>query len=227
MNHLTLLEHEPEPGVAFCAGLLYLAVIVCGIFAEGYARDGLVGAPRDETAKRLRASLGLYWCGVAADLIMCTCDGVLAVLLAKLLAPCDSLFAAVGAALRLLQTAILGSGAVLSLVAAAAVLETHDELVAVLLDLHENAYQIALVFFGVSCAANGVVMMRPTAPTPRILGFLFFVAGVGYVVDSAGLLLLPDSLYDGSASPVLMAPALIAEFGFCNWLLFYGGRRAC
>lgn len=223
---LTLLDHEREPGVAFCAGLLYLAVIVCGIFAEGYARDGLVGAPRDETAKRLRARLGLYWCGVAADLTMCACDGVLAVLLAKLFAPCDSLLAGVGAALRLLQTAILGSGAVLSLVAAAAVLETHDDLVAVLLDLHANAYQIALIFFGISCAANGIVMTLPTAPTPRVLGLLFFVAGIAYVVDSAGWLLLPDRLYDGSASPALMAPAFIAESGLCIWLLYYGGRRA-
>lgn len=112
----------------------------------------------------------------------------------------------------------------LSLVAATALAQKfQDEIATAALDLHEHFYQIALVFFGVSCVANGTAMVRTAMPTPKALGVLFGIAGVGYVVDSVGLLFLPE-IYDGTASPFLMLPALVSEVWFAMWLVYHGCR---
>lgn len=136
--------------------------------------------------------------------------------------------------LRLLQTSILACG-LLSLIAAAEFAKTNgitagdlddktrDSFAAMCLSLHESFYQVALIFFGMSCVANSAAMVRCATPTPPALGALFGIAGLGYIADSVGLLFFP-TLYTGSESPYLMFPALVAEVWLCLWLLWYGSR---
>jgi hypothetical protein len=57
---------------------------------------------------------------------------------------------------------------------------------------------------------------------PSWLGVILGIAGVGYAADSFGFFLLPG--YDGTLSPVLLAPAVIAEFSMIAWLLLKGVR---
>lgn len=101
--------------------------------------------------------------------------------------------------------------------------KARDSFAAMCLSLHESFYQVALVFFGMSCIANSAAMVRCATPTPPALGALFGIAGLGYIVDSVGLLFFP-TFYDGRASQYLMFPALVAEVWLCLWLIWYGSR---
>mmetsp|Transcript_23488 Transcript_23488/g.93110 ORF Transcript_23488/g.93110 Transcript_23488/m.93110 type:complete len:81 (-) Transcript_23488:256-498(-) len=67
-------------------------------------------------------------------------------------------------------------------------------------------------------------MLRRAAPPPAFIGALLGLAGIGYLVDSLGLLLFPIA-YTGSATPVLMTPAFVAEVALCGWLLWDGACR--
>jgi Domain of unknown function (DUF4386) len=67
---------------------------------------------------------------------------------------------------------------------------------------------------------------------PKALWILLGLAGAGYIADSGAFFLV--SGYDGSVSPILLAPALIGEVWFAFWLLLRGKRleelsdgRAC
>ncbi|KAJ8598615.1 hypothetical protein CTAYLR_003036 [Chrysophaeum taylorii] len=195
-------DKAPPPYLA--AGLLYLCVILCGIYADGLAR------PSPSTSLLFKSS-------IMADLAMCGSDACLAVILARVLG--TSTTAVIAAALRLLQTAVYASAGILALVAAMIVPNSAD----LCLRLHASAYQVALVFFGLSCVLNGLLMLRRHTHPPRPFGALFVLAGVGYVLDSLGLLFLP--VYDGSLSPIFMTPALVAELGLCIWLLWVALRR--
>jgi hypothetical protein len=48
------------------------------------------------------------------------------------------------------------------------------------------------------------------------------LAGAGYLIDTFSFFLVPG--YDGSASPIVLAPALVAEVWFALWLLTKGRR---
>ncbi len=48
------------------------------------------------------------------------------------------------------------------------------------------------------------------------------LAGAGYLIDTFSFFTIPG--YDGGASPIVLAPALIAEVWFAVWLLTRGRR---
>jgi hypothetical protein len=82
-------------------------------------------------------------------------------------------------------------------------------------------YTLGLTFFGLSTLAIAYLALR-SGVVPRLLVALLALAGVGYVADSFAFFLVPG--YDGSISPVLLAPALVGELWFAFWLLFRGRR---
>jgi hypothetical protein len=54
---------------------------------------------------------------------------------------------------------------------------------------------------------------------PKVLGFLFIAAGIGYLFDTMGLLLLPSY----TTTPGLIAMVIaVAEIAFPIWLLVKG-----
>jgi hypothetical protein len=90
-----------------------------------------------------------------------------------------------------------------------------------MLDLHQYGYTLGLTFFGVSTLVIGYLVLS-SGCAPRLLGALLCLAGVGYVGDSVAFFLVPG--YDGSISPILLAPAIVGEVWFALWLLFRGRR---
>lgn len=82
-------RYRPE---IFLNGILYGIVIVCGIFAEGIARNGVT------TGRALRETPILFKASIGADLTMCVADGAVAVLLARLLTSGGIVSALIGAA---------------------------------------------------------------------------------------------------------------------------------
>jgi hypothetical protein len=214
------------------AGVLYLIIFTFGIFAEVVVRSRLiVDGDAQATAANILDSQWLFRLGFAADLVVFLCDVAIAIVLFFLFRPVSRVVSALAAAFRLTQTAIIGLN-LLSMFGALLVLreadylrvfgeEGSDALALLLLDLHKYGYTLGLTFFGLSTLAIAYLALRSRV-VPRLLVVLLGLAGIGYVGDSFAFFLVPG--YDGSISPLLLAPALVGELWFALWLLLRGGR---
>jgi hypothetical protein len=212
------------------AGVLYLTVIALGIFAELVVRSRLiVTGDADATAANILESQWLFRLGFAADLTVFLCDVALAVILFVLFRHVSETLSLLAAAFRLTQTAIIGLN-LLHMFAALLVLREAgylgelepgeaDALSLLFLDLHRYGYTLGLTFFALSTLLIAYLALR-SGVVPRTLCLLLGAAGVGYLADSAAFFLVPG--YDGSISPVLLAPALVGELWFAFWLLLRG-----
>lgn len=224
------VQRVPPVALSRIAGILYLLVIAFGIFAEVAVRSHLVDSgDAQATAANILGSETLFRLGFAADLVVFLCDVAIAVLLFVLFAPVSRTLSMLAAAFRLTQTAVIGLN-LLSMFAALLILREADylgafsdrqseSLASLFLDLHKYGYTLGLTFFGVSTALIAYLALRSTV-VPRLLVGLLFLAGLGYAADSFAFFLV--SGYDGSISPILLAPAIVGEIWFALWLLFKG-----
>ena len=218
--------------VARAAGILYLVIFTFGLFSELYVRGTLVDpASAAATAANITAAEGLFRLGFAADTVMVLSDVAVAVLLYVLLRPVSRTLSTLAAAFRLTQAAVLGS-VLLAQFAALIVLDPdgpgaglgaddRDAVVGLTMEAHSYGYLIGLVFFAAHLLVLAYLLIK-SSWFPSWLGVLLGVAGVGYAADSFGFFLLPG--YDGTLSPVLLAPAVVAEFSMIVWLLSKGVR---
>jgi hypothetical protein len=214
------------------AGVLYLIIITFGIFAEVVVRTRLiVDGDAQATAANILDSQWLFRLGFAADLVVFLSDVAIAIVLFFLFRPVSRVVSALAAAFRLTQTAIIGLN-LLSMFGALLILreadylrvfgrEGSEALALLLLDMHKYGYTLGLTFFGLSTLAIAYLALRSRV-VPRLLAALLGFAGLGYVADSFAFFLVPG--YDGSISPILLAPALVGELWFALWLLLRGRR---
>lgn len=104
------LSHKTALKYARLAGLLYLVIIVCAGFSEGYVRASLVVSDdAAATARNIMQSEGLFRLGLATDLVAFLCDAVVAILLYWLLKPVSKILSLVAASLRLIAHPAIGS----------------------------------------------------------------------------------------------------------------------
>lgn len=219
------------------AGLLYLVIIVAGVWSEAVVRAPLlVAGDPAATAAAVHAALGGLRASIAADVAMLLADVALAVLLFQLLRAHGPVLAMLAMAFRLMQAAVLGAN-LLNLQAAVLLAEDGvssamlgDAAAAALtlrLQAHAHGYDLGLVFFGVNAVITGVLLLRagwgPQVRGLRMLGLGVLAAGVVYLTGSSLRLLAPD--LSATFSPAYAVP-LVAESAFCIWLLWAGLGRA-
>lgn len=207
------------------AGLLYLSIIVFGLFSELGVRSSLI-TPNDpsETARNILDNEWLFRLGFASDALMMLADAVLAGLLYTVFAPVSSTLALIAAGARLAQAAILGMN-LLNYYMAALLLsgatagafgaDQNHALVSLFFSAHAHGYDIALLFFGVQCLVLGRLIVKSRF-VPRVLGNLMSITGIVYLTGSFMRFLWPDLLH--FVTP-LYAVAFASELGFALWLL--------
>ena len=83
------------------------------------------------------------------------------------------------------------------------------------LDLSHYGANIAAIFWGLWLLPMGYLVFK-SGFLPRIIGILLIIAGLGYVIDSAALFLLPDLKLDISQL------TFIGELLMLVWLLIKG-----
>lgn len=221
---------ETSPLVyARIAGLLYLVIIVFGVYSEVFIRSSLIVAgDATATATNILASKGLFRIGFAADSIMLLSDVAIAVLFYVLLKPVSNTLALIAAAFRLIQAAILGFN-LLNYYAALLLLsgagystafetEQHHALAMLFLDMHSHGYDLGLLFFAISNFILGYLVIK-SEYFPGILGYGLISAATVYLSGSFVHFLFPD--YVSLFTPIYIVP-LIAELSFCLWLLIKG-----
>lgn len=225
--------NSPLRKTARIAGVLYLVIIMAGLFAEMAVRSNLIVAgDAAATAENIMDSEGLFRMSFVADLAMIMADVAIALLFYVLLRPASNVLALMAAFFRLAQAAALGINLLnmffaLQLLGGAEYLGTlstdqSNALALMFLDGHAAGYRLALVFFGFSILILGYLLIKSEL-FPRILGYGMFMASLIYVADSASYFMLTNYADVEAVFDVLLSgPVVIAELSLCVWLLWKG-----
>jgi len=218
-----------ERKMARVAGLLYLIVIIAGIFAEGYVREGLVvSGNATATANNIIAAEGLFRMSIAGDVMMILCDVALGVIFYLLLRPVNNALALLAAFFRLAQAVTLAVN-LLNLFFAYQLLKGLDYLIQfttgqlqalalLFLNTHRIGYDIGLIFFGIYLLLLSYLILK-SGYFPRVLGILLLIAGISYLTDSFSFLYPTYATLTGQ---LMVAPTVIAELTLTFWLLIKG-----
>jgi hypothetical protein len=229
----SLIDIDRSPLLyARVAGVLYLAIIVLGIFGEVFVRSALVvSGDATATVQAIAHSQLLWRAGIAGDLLMHVLDVPVIVILYLLLCPVSKTLALLATLINLVQTAVLAANK-LNLLVPLFILDDASYLKAfspeqlhalsyLAIKAHGYGFGIGLIFFGCACLVRGYLIFK-AGYFPKILGVLIAAAGLSYLVNSFALLLAP-----GIASmlfPAILLPALIGELTFALWLTIKGVR---
>ncbi|MES2378424.1 MAG: DUF4386 domain-containing protein [Bacteroidota bacterium] len=216
------------------AGLLYLLIIVAGMFSVLFVRDRLIiaGDPA-ATAHQIIGHGSLWRAGIASDLVMHLCDIPVMLIIYVLLRPVSRRIALLALLFNVVQTAVLAANK-LNLVAAllplsgGAYLKTVDPQILYTLSylairLHDIGFGVGLLFFGMTLLANGY-LIRKSGYLPKVIGTLLQIAGGCYLISNFTLLLAPQAA--AQIGLWLMLPCFLAELTFALWLLFKGVNEA-
>ena len=215
--------------IARTAGVSYLLIIVGGLFAEFFVRQRLlVDGDAAATAANLVASPLLFRFGMAVDLVVFSCDVVVAVMLYLLLRSVSPSLALLATAFRLVEAAILGMNMLNHLTALvfssgggleSAFTEAQlQALTMMALDAHAVGYSIGLVFFGFGTVLLGRLFGR-TRLVPRWVSGLLAAAGAVYVFGSFVHVLVPT--LEKAIMPIYAIP-LVSELAVALWLTVRG-----
>jgi hypothetical protein len=222
---------EVSPRIkARIAGVLYLIMIVIGIFDEAFVK-GIIIVPSDAaaTAANLRSMESLWRFGIVGEMLMLLCAVVLAVILYDLLMPVNKNLALLATLFGMLATTVqaayslqliealfpLGTAAYLK----AFTPEQLNALVSLSLKSHDVGFGIVLLFFGPFFLVSGFLIFRSTY-FPRAIGILYQIAGLAYLTNGVVLVLAPH--FASRIFAIIALPAFVGETSFCLWLLFKG-----
>ena len=93
-----------------------------------------------------------------------------------------------------------------------------DALVMVFLDVYKYGFTIGIVFLFLHALILGYLIFK-SGYFPKILGVLFMIASLGYLIDSFSHVLIANY----KTGPVYLAiPIALAEIAFPLWLLIKG-----
>ncbi|KFN43067.1 DUF4386 domain-containing protein [Arenimonas oryziterrae] len=217
------------------AGLLYLIVVLTGIFSLAYVPSQLIVAgDAAATFERLVAGQSLFRQGIAAGFVCYTAFLLLPLVLYRLLSPSGKTAAVLMVAFAIVSVPLslvnLGHKLdVLTLISGADYLHvfTAEQLqtqVMLALAAYSSGLLVAKIFWGLWLLPFGYLVFTSRL-LPRVLGLLLMAGCVGYLIDVAGRLLVPaypDSLLADYAT----RPAALGEIGTCLWLLIFGARAS-
>lgn len=178
------------------AGLGLLAMSVLAGFANFGVVDKVTG-PRD-------TDTGLFRLAVLALVVVVVLDVVVALALREFFAPAEPAVATLAAWCRLAYAAVF-LVAIADLHAAAGAEDAMAHVAA-----FHDVWDVGLILFGVHLVLIGYLTARHL---PAVLGVLVAVAGLGYIVDGAGTVLVADYRAD------LAAFTFAGEVTLMVWLL--------
>lgn len=226
---MTPIETSPQ-WYARAAGFLYLLIIVFGGFAEGYAMNSLVVAgDAAATAHNIMASPGLWNLSVAGNLLVPVFAVAQAWIFYLLFRPVNRQLVLLSVFFMLVSLSV-ESVSKLFLLAVMPILVGGSHpgafdplqapaLVHLALIMHDIAFNIALIFFGVGCLVDGYLIIK-SGFLPKLIGLLMQLAGLCYLIACFSALLAPA--FADVITPAILIPSLIGEASFCLWLLIKG-----
>ncbi|QGY45706.1 DUF4386 family protein [Maribellus comscasis] len=209
------------------AGVLYLIIIISGLFSELFVRSGMI-VPGDAaaTAENIANNSFLFRIGFISDLVMVMSDVGVALLFYLLLKSVNQGLSMLAAFFRLAQATVIGLNLLnfylpLLLLGDGDYLNSFNQeqlnsLSMLFLNAHSYGYLISGVFFGISCVILGTLIFKAEY-FPKWLGVLVLAAGVSYLVDCVVNFLFPE--FASISEMLVMTVAVFSELSFCLFLL--------
>lgn len=219
--------------IARIAGLLYLVVVLTGVFSLAYVPSKLIVWDNPSTTfHNIASSEFLFRLGIASSLICYSFFLFLPTVLYKLLKPVNENFAKLMVLLAVVSVPISflniqNKYTVLSLVSNPDYLKVFstDQLqsqVLFYLNQYDNGILIVSIFWGLWLFPFGYLVFR-SGFLPKILGILLMLGCLGYLINFFGHTLSSDYSKLGISSYISL-PASIGEMGTCLWLLIMGAK---
>lgn len=216
-------------------GLLYLLVIICAGFSQGYVRGTLV-VPGDAvaTADNILQNKALFQLGLTTDLIAFLFDVVISILLYQIFKPFHKGLVLLSAGFRLIAHPAIASINLLNHYMAMKVLDTNafagsfsteqvQEMSSLLMEAHHYGYLIAGGFFGVHCILFGVLIYKSNV-FPKLFGGLLLGSGAGYLIETFGNINFPG--YENQTALIVGIAAAIGEIGITIYMLTKGATSS-
>ncbi len=211
------------------AGVLYLIVILAGMFAEVFVRPKiLVSGDAAATAHNLAAHALLYRVGLLTDLLTVVAAVAEGVLVYYLFRPVSRILALTSLLIALVSNAGEVVAGLIHLMPLVILHGVHaspalsqgqlEELAQLAMRTHNEFLGITLAIFSFALFIDGYLIYVSTF-VPRAIGVLLIIASVCYLINSvANMLDLPLGPLDG----LILVPSFLGELSFCLWLLVRG-----
>ncbi len=200
------------------AGVLFLLVIVFGVFAEVFVRQKvMVDGNAAETAENIIAQQWLFLFAFLAYHLLKSVNVKHAqvMLLSVVIAVCIlclNTFNQVAASLILSNDNYLKAF-------------DPDQLHAFatfFMKLHSKGYMIAQIFYGLYLIPLGYLIYK-SGVLPKVIGVCLILGGVGDLIDFIRFFLFPN--YQSVILQNITLPANIGEFSLCLWLIIMGVKE--
>jgi hypothetical protein len=215
------------------AGLCYLLVIILGGYAEIFVRQNLhVAGNLNETGNRIMDNAFVYKLGFVADLLNQVIGLPCVVIVYYLFRHVSRPLARLALIFVVIQTAVVSvtlleqlkpllilKGPISSSPLPFSVQATFTD---IWVNAHELGYGIGLVFFGCYCLIVGWLVYH-SGRVPKVLGVLYGISGLAYLVNSFTMFLMPD--FHNPVFAYIVLPAFIGELAFTLWLLIKGVKE--
>jgi hypothetical protein len=178
---------------ALIAGILYLALIIVGMYGFVYALPQIkIEGDIPATINNIKESESLFRIGILSILLMNVISIILALYLYKLFLPINKTMA-----IFMLSFLLIGAGiSMLNEVNHFALLiinnlknisiEQSLVLTELFIDIQKNGSHIAVIFWGLWLFPLGMLVYKLKTFISKIIGVMLIIAGVGYVLDSMG-----------------------------------------
>ena len=214
------------------AGLLFLILVITGVFAEFFVRQKLyvLGDPA-ATTQNIIENQWLFRLGFVSDLVMSTMFFVYGYVLYLIFKPVNK-----NLSLFLLLCAVISVAMFcqnsLNLFAALELLTKTDyseafqpsqlEVLAVFFqNIHIKGYYVNQIFFGLYLLPLGYMIVR-SGIVPKIIGVFLLLGFVGDMIDFVVYFLFPNA--ESVILDNITIPADIGELSLCLWFLIMGVR---
>ena len=215
----------PTKKAARVAGLMFLLMVVSGLFAELFFRQKLFSADAAQTMTNILQNQLLFRAGILSDIIMSLSYLLTAVLLYKLLRTVSEdkarlmvLFAAAGSVILMLNVLNEYMPLIYATAQSGALNASQlGELSALSFAAYNNGYMIGQVFFALWVLPLGQLIVRSKF-IPKVFGIFFIIEAIAGLLSVVAHFLLGNATIEN----LLLVPGMVAEFSFLFYLLIAG-----
>ena len=213
------------------AGLLYLLASLAAPIGLIYVPNKLIVLnDATATANNIRASESLLRLGIGCELLGSILFILVVVALYRLFKPVNETHALAMMILILVSIpisllSVVNEVVALTVVSGADFLSVFatgqlNTLAYILMRLHSRAILVAEIFWGLWLIPFGILVIQSHF-IPRFLGYLLFIAALGYLASSVTFLLLPDY---GPVVDKFASQLPVCELPIILWLLIWGAK---
>lgn len=216
------------------AGLLYLVVVLTGIFSLMYVPSKLIDWDNATTTfNNIVKNQSLFRLGIVSGLICYTFFLFLPLVLYKLFKPVNDNYAKLMVLLAVISVPIYfvnvqNEFTILSFVSRSNYLngfstEQIKSMIMLYIDQYENGMRIVHIFSGLWLFPFGYLVFK-SGFLPQFLGILLMLGCFGYLINFTGNTLISNYSEIGIGKYIQL-PASLGEIGICLWLLILGAKE--